>query len=327
LAIIDATLADGAEAGYTARMVARIRIGSRGSRLALIQVDLVRSALVRAHPDLGAPGAIEIVVIRTTGDQVQDRRLSEIGGKGLFTKEIETALLDGRIDLGVHSMKDVETVIDDRLTIASMLPRADPRDALIAPRDRALSALPQGAVVGTTSLRRQAQLLRLRPDLKIVTFRGNVETRLRKLTDGDADATLLAVAGLDRLAMSEVITELLTPDIMLPAVGQGAVGMECRREDSGTLALLAPLNDPVTWTCVTAERALLAALDGSCRTPIAAHGTIDGAGRLHLQARLARPDGAKLWETVRAGLPSDGERLGRDAGAELRRQADSDLFG
>ena len=322
---MDARLADRVQSGYTPAMTG-LRIGSRGSRLALIQTDLVKTALVAAHPELGQPGAVEILVIRTTGDRVQDRRLSEIGGKGLFTKEIEAALLEGRIDAGVHSMKDVETVIDDRLAITAMLARGDPRDALIAPEARVLAALPHGAVVGTTSLRRQAQLLHFRPDLRIIAFRGNVETRLKKLADGEAVATLLAVAGLDRLAMADTITELLDPEHMLPAVGQGAIGVECRRDDARTRALLAPLNDPVTWTCVAAERALLAALDGSCRTPIAAYAAIAGDGTLHLKARLARPDGTRLWEATRTGASPDGERLGRDAGAALRAEAGTDFL-
>src|SRR5690606_10629916 len=206
---------------------------------------------------------IEIVVIRTSGDRIQDRPLSEAGGKGLFTKEIEEALLDGSIDLAVHSMKDMPTVLPDGLTIAAMLPREDVRDAFISVKWPSIDALPQGAVVGSSSLRRQAQLRRLRPDLQLVNYRGNVETRLKKLADGAVDATLLAVAGLKRLGLANRITVAIPDHELLPAVAQGAIGVECRFDDEDTTALLASLNDAATSLCVTAERAFLARLEGS----------------------------------------------------------------
>src|SRR6516165_8035202 len=208
-----------------------LRIGTRGSPMALRQTALVRDRLLMAHPDLAAAGAVEIVTIRTTGDRVQDRRLAEIGGKGLFTKEIEEALFAGRIDLAVHSLKDVETWLPDGLEIACVLPRDDPRDAFVSIEAASLAVLPQGAVIGTASLRRQAQLLRRRPDLRVVPIRGNVNTRLRKLDSGEVDAMVLALCGLERLGMAGHATGILSPDVMLPAVGQGGLAIERRGGD------------------------------------------------------------------------------------------------
>ena len=269
----------------------QLRIGTRGSPLALAQAHEVRARLIAAHPDLATPGAIAIEVIRTSGDAMTDRPLAEIGGKGLFTKEIEEALIECRIDLAVHSMKDVPTALPDGLVIDCVLPREDPRDALIAAGAKSLANLPRGARIGTASLRRQAQLLLARPDFTIVMLRGNVETRVRKVHDGVADATLLALAGLKRLDAPRHIAAVLEPEAMLPAVAQGAIGIETRIGDQRTATRLAPLNHQESLIRVTAERALLAALEGDCRTPIAGLAEIiDGTG-LRLRALIATPDG------------------------------------
>ncbi len=298
-----------------------IRIGTRGSPMALAQTHLVRDRLAAAHPHLAAPGAIEIRVIQTTGDKVQDRTLAAIGGKGLFTKEIEEGLFDRSIDMAVHSMKDVPTWLPDGLDIVCLLTRDDPRDGFISHKAPSLAALPAGAVVGTASLRRQAQILARRPDLKVVPFRGNANTRLRKLSEGQVDATLLAVCGLQRLGMSEIVTQALSREEMLPAVAQGAIGVECRSDDEAARALLAPLNDARTEICVRAERALLRVLDGSCRTPIAALAELDPAGRLALAGLVIKPDGTVRYDAVRSGAAADADALGADAGAELKGRA------
>jgi len=305
----------------------RLRIGTRASPLAIAQADELRRTLAAAHAELAAPGAIELVTIQTQGDRVQDRRLAEVGGKGLFIKEIEAALADGRIDIGAHSMKDVETVLEPAFTIAAMLPREDPRDALLAHGGAAtIDELPQGASVGTSSLRRQAQLLHRRPDLRVVMLRGNVNTRMRKLGEGVADATLLAICGLKRIDMTAAANAVLDPEEMLPAVGQGAIGAECRVGDTAVRDWLAAIDHGPTRLCVEAERAMLAVLDGSCRTPIAGLAELDGRGRLSLRARLALPDGSRLWEARRDGPSADAAAIGRDAGAELRAAGDPDLF-
>jgi hydroxymethylbilane synthase len=289
--------------------------------MALAQTHLVRDRLAAAHPHLAAPGAIEIRVIQTTGDKVQDRTLAAIGGKGLFTKEIEEGLFDRSIDMAVHSMKDVPTWLPDGLDIVCLLTRDDPRDGFISHKAPSLAALPAGAVVGTASLRRQAQILARRPDLKVVPFRGNANTRLRKLSEGQVDATLLAVCGLQRLGMSEIVTQALSREEMLPAVAQGAIGVECRSDDEAARALLAPLNDARTEICVRAERALLRVLDGSCRTPIAALAELDPAGRLALAGLVIKPDGTVRYDAVRSGAAADADALGADAGAELKGRA------
>ena len=302
--------------------MAPLRIGTRGSPLALWQANAVKAALAAADPGLAPDGAIEIVVIRTTGDRVQDRTLSEIGGKGLFTKEIEEQLIDGGIDLAVHSMKDVPTVLPDGLVIDGMLPRADPRDALVALAPGGVAALPEGAVIGTASLRRQAQLLHRRPDLRVVPIRGNVDTRLAKLAAGQVAATILAQAGLVRLGKADVATAILEPETMLPAVAQGAVGIERRAGDARAADLLARISDGATTTAVAAERALLAVLDGSCRTPIAAYAELDPSGGLRLRGLVAAPDGSRLVSGEWGGPAIDAERIGREGGAELRARAD-----
>lgn len=297
-----------------------LRIGTRGSPMALIQTGLVRDRLVAAHPDLGATGAIEIVTIRTTGDRVQNRRLAEIGGKGLFSKEIEEALIARAIDLAVHSLKDMETWLPDGLEIACVPSREDPRDALLSTKAGSLAGLPKGARVGTASLRRQAQLLRLRPDLSVVPIRGNVNTRIDKLASGEFDAIVVALCGLERLGKADRATEILRPEIMLPAVGQGALAIECRAEDNALRQLLDPLHDPDTAACVGAERAMLAALDGSCRTPIAGLAECDGK-RLTLEGLLLKPDGSAEIRARANGDISDAAALGGALGSELRSQA------
>ncbi|WP_374146620.1 hydroxymethylbilane synthase [Sphingomonas sp. 28-63-12] len=264
----------------------KLRLGTRGSPLALTQARMVREALMITHGL--AETDIEIVVIKTTGDQVQDRALAEIGGKALWTKELDRAILSADIDLAVHSMKDVETIRPDGIVISAMLPRADVRDRIIGPES--IDALPQGATVGTSSPRRQAQLLRLRPDLKIVLLRGNVDTRLAKVASGEIDATLLAAAGLDRLGRRDVGRGIAI-DVMLPAPAQGAVGIETRAADSATTALIAAISHGPTMACVVAERALLLALNADCHSPLAALAEIDGK-HLHLRAELFAADGS-----------------------------------
>ena len=298
--------------------MALLRLGTRGSKLALTQAGLVRDALAKAVPALGAADAIEVVVIKTTGDIIQDRPLSEAGGKGLFVKEIEEAMLSGRINAAVHSMKDMPTVQPPGLLIAAFLQREDARDVLIAGDVQRIADLPQGAVVGTSALRRRAQLLHRRPDLEIVNLRGNVDTRLAKRERGDVEATLLALAGLKRLDMAHVGTPV-PEDEMLPAVGQGAICIECRAGDVQTRAWLAAIDHAPTATCVRAEHAMLAVLDGSCRTPIAGHAII-ADDVIHLRGLIAKPDGSQLVATERRGAGSDAEALGRDAGHELLRR-------
>ena len=306
----------------------QIRLGTRGSPLALAQANEVRARLIAAHPGLAADeAAIEIVVITTTGDRIQDRTLAEVGGKGLFTKEIEEALLAGRIDVAVHSMKDVPTWLPDGLEISTILPREDPRDAIISTGGQDLAGLPAGAVVGTASLRRQAQVLMTRPDLKVVPLRGNVQTRLRKLAEGQVDATLLATAGLNRLGMGDKVSAVLAPEDMLPAVAQGAIGLEIRSEDAVTRNTLAALDDPDSAIRVAAERACLAVLDGSCRTPIAAFAELEAEGAdLRLRALVVLPDGSEAHRSERRGPVSEAAALGRDAGAELRAAAGPAFF-
>ena len=302
-----------------------LRIGTRGSPLALIQAEEIRRRLAAAYPELAAPSALEIVTIRTTGDLVRDRTLAAIGGKGLFTKEIESALLAGEIDLAVHSLKDMATQLPDGLVIACHLPRADPRDAFVSARAKRLLDLPQGAVVGSSALRRQAQLLRARPDLRVVALRGNVETRLGKVSEGKVDATLLAVAGLARLGLESRITEILSADLMLPAPAQGTIAVEARAGDDRVQRYLAPLDDANTAARSTAERALLAALDGSCRTPIAGHAKV-AAGRVSFRGLIAKPDGSHVFETTREGTAVQAPALGHDAGRELKERAGAGFF-
>jgi hydroxymethylbilane synthase len=300
-----------------------LRIGTRGSPLALAQTALVRGRLAIAH-DL-APERIEVRTIRTTGDTVRDRPLSELGGKGLFTKEIEEALAAGDVDLAVHSAKDMPTLLPAGLIIAAVLPREDPRDVFISRKVNSLRELPAAAVVGTASLRRQALVKRLRPDLEVVPFRGNVETRLRKLDAGEVDATLLALAGLKRLGLADAATATLAADEFIPAVGQGIIAIEAREQDAATRNLLAAINDADSMMALVAERAFLAVLDGSCRTPIAGHAVIAN-GRVHFRGLIARPDGSACFDVEREGAASDAAALGADAGADLKRRAGPNFF-
>jgi hydroxymethylbilane synthase len=303
-----------------------IRIGTRGSPLALAQTHETRDRLAAAWPELAAEGAIEIEVIKTTGDLVQDRPLAEIGGKGLFTKELDDAMMEGRIHLAVHSMKDVPTWLPDGIVLPCILPREDVRDAFISPKAKCLADLPQGAVVGSASLRRAAQILNRRPDLQVVNFRGNVQTRLKKLADGVVDATLLAMAGLRRLGLAQHVTAALEIDEMLPAVAQGAIGITCRADDARSLAYLAALNCAQSQVRVTAERAFLARLDGSCRTPIAALATLDGE-HLSFRGLIISTDGKLIHATTREGAIADAWAMGDDAAAELAGRAGPGFFG
>src|SRR5437764_14866786 len=294
-----------------------LRIGTRGSPLALAQAGIVRDCLAAAHPEL--PRA-EIAVIKTTGDRVQDRKLDAIGGKGLFTKEIEEALLDGRIDLAVHSLKDMETRLPAGLEIGCILPRDDPRDVLVSQGGMPLAQLSRGARVGTASLRRTAQLLRARPDLAIAPIRGNVGTRLEKLAAGEVDALVLALCGLERLGKADVASEILSTEDMLPAVGQGALAIECRAGEPELQRLLGPLNDAASAACVAAERAMLAALDGSCRTPIGGLATV-ADGRLTLNRLRLSAHGTAERRGRGEGPVGEAGEIGTEPGLRLRRGA------
>ncbi len=288
-----------------------VKLGTRGSPLALTQARMVAEALCAAHG--WREDAVAIVAIKTTGDRVQDRPLAEIGGKALWTKELEAALADGRIDVAVHSMKDVETWRPDTLALAAMLPRADVRDRLVANDCDDFMCLAHGARLGTSSPRRGAQARFARPDLQVVSFRGNVDTRLSKLRSGEADATLLAAAGLDRLGRPDVGTPI-PPDLFLPAPAQGAVGIELRREDEAMHALMAAIDHAPTSTAVFAERALLAALNGSCHSPVAAHAAPGGG----IRAEILLPDGS---ERVAAARDATDAAAVRDLADELLRRA------
>lgn len=306
-----------------------IRIGTRGSKLALAQADELRSRLAAANPELRHEGAVEVVVITTTGDVVRDRPLADIGGKGLFMKEIEAALVAGAVDLALHSMKDVETFLTPGTELVCILPREDPRDAFISPVADHLDALPHGAVVGTSSVRRAALVKNRRPDLQTVLYRGNVDTRLAKLEAGEVDATLLAIAGLNRLGLSGRATRILGLEEMPPAVAQGAIGVQCRvvetEADMRLRAWLAPVNHLESETRITAERAMLAVLDGSCRTPIAGHAVLDGDGGLTLTGHVVTADGARLHQAQKTGRASDPAALGRSVGERLLALAGPDL--
>ncbi|NSZ63991.1 hydroxymethylbilane synthase [Agrobacterium tumefaciens] len=299
------------------------RIGTRGSPLALAQAYETRNRLMSAH---GLPeDMFEIVVLSTKGDRITDRALSEIGGKGLFTEELESQLLSGELDIAVHSSKDMPTVLPKGLYLSAFLPREDMRDAFIGRTAPKLLELPQGAVVGSASLRRQALIRRLRPDLNVIIFRGQVETRLRKLEEGQADATLLAFAGLKRLGMENVPTDILDPKDFPPAPAQGAICVESRIGDTRMDELLSPINDIPTYDAVTCERAFLAALDGSCRTPIAGFATCHGE-ELHFSGLILTPDGQTSHSVEISGARKDAEDLGRKAGEDVRARAGSNFF-
>ena len=293
--------------------LAPLRIGTRGSPLALAQAQAVAGLLAAHAPGGPAPA---IVVIRTSGDAIQDRALREAGGKGLFTKELDAALIDGAIDLAVHSAKDLPTVLPDAITLAGYLPREDVRDVWICRRAAHPRDLPAGAVVGTASLRRAALVKRLRPDLAITLLRGNVQTRLAKLDAGAVDATLLALAGLKRLGLADAATTVLDTAEFLPAAGQGAIALAARACDDIHLAAFAAICDPATGAALAAERAFLRVLDGSCRTPIGAYATIDG-DRLSFRGLVLRPDGSDARAVTCAGAVAEAEALGEGAGADV----------
>ncbi len=304
------------------------RIGTRGSPLALAQAHETARRLSKAtgRPESG----FEIVALSTRGDQVLDRALSEIGGKGLFTKEVDAALLDGRVDLAVHSMKDVQTTLASEIRLSAILPREDPRDGFVSLKVDRLDDLPPGAVVGTASLRRQAQVLAARPDLRVSIFRGNVQTRLKKLEAGEADATYLAMAGLNRLGSADVARSIPEPEAMLPACAQGAIGITVRSEDEEAYALVRQLNCARTELCVAAERAFLLTLDGDCRTPIAGHATLDATGAMTLAGEILAVDGSGRRSARLTGSVSDvaeAEALGRSVGEAVLADCDPEFLG
>lgn len=298
------------------RSATSIRIATRRSPLALAQADMVRIALLADDPDC----EVTLVPMTTTGDRTPQKNLPEWGYKGLFTKEIEDALLEDRADIAVHSMKDMPSLLPDGLTIAGMLEREDPRDAFLSLHYDSLSALPPGSRIGSSSVRRAAMLRSVRPDCEVVEFRGNVNTRLQKLQQGEADATLLAVAGLNRLGLADHITEILPVTQMLPAVAQGAIGMECRMNDEALRARIQTISYSPTMIAVGAERAVLKVLDGSCKTPLGAYATIE-RGEIHIRARLLLPDGSQQWEQEVRGATDAAESLGQALGEALRDQA------
>ena len=316
-----------------------LRVGTRGSPLALFQTRMFLDQLTRFCPVLRGLDVFEEHVIRTTGDRVQDRSLADIGGKGLFSKEIHEALFDGRIDFAVHSLKDLETELPPGIVIGCTLRREDARDALIlgphcpAPQPgEPLSMLPPGALIGTNSLRRQAQLLHARPDLRMTLIRGNVGPRIAKVRRGDCDASLLALAGMRRLGLEAEAGAVLDPEAMVPSAGQGIVGITVRADDAELRELLAGIEDPAARAVSTAERAMLALLDGSCRTPIGGHArllpyTVGGSPSLHLTGLVARADGSFLLKRSVVGAAADAERLGAELGASLRADSPTDIFG
>ena len=311
-----------------------LRVGTRGSPLALVQTRFFLHLLTTFCPVLRDMSVFEEHAIRTTGDRVQDRPLAEIGGKGLFAKEIHEALADGRVDFAVHSLKDLETELPAGIVLACTLKREDSRDALILGPDCAMpdpaapfDCVPAGAIVGTSSVRRQAQLLHARPDLVIASIRGNVQTRLDKVGRGECAASLLAMAGLKRLGLAARASVVLDPDAMVPSAGQGIVGITVRETDSELREMLAAIEDPEAKAVSTAERAMLAELDGSCRTPIGGHARLLPNGELHLTGLVARADGSFLLKRAAHGAASDAARIGADLGASLRADCPRDIFG
>lgn len=304
-----------------------LRIGTRGSPLALAQAYETRERLQKIFPELNEDGAIEICVLKTQGDMILDKSLMELGGKGLFTKELDTALLNNEVDICVHSMKDVPTWLPEGTILPCNLPREDTNDAFIYKDGsvKKIEDLPDGSVIGTASLRRQAQLMAKNPTFKCVNFRGNVQTRLRKLDDGVVDATLLAIAGLKRMGMDGCATAVLDWEEMLPAVAQGAIGIQCRSDDERSLKYITALNHPDTKTCVDCERAFLEALDGNCKTPIAGQARVID-GKLVFRGLIAMPDGSEKYETTAEGDPADAYNIGFKAGQELKERAGEKFF-
>ncbi|XP_009610066.1 porphobilinogen deaminase, chloroplastic [Nicotiana tabacum] len=314
----------------TQTKLALIRIGTRGSPLALAQAYETREKLIASDPGLAEEGAIEIVIIKTTGDKILSQPLADIGGKGLFTKEIDEALINGEIDIAVHSMKDVPTYLPDKIILPCNLPREDVRDVFISLTAGSLAQLPSGSTVGTASLRRKSQILHRYPSLNVLeNFRGNVQTRLRKLNEGVVQATLLALAGLKRLDMTENVTSILPIEDMLPAVAQGAIGIACRSDDETMANYIALLNHEETRLAVACERAFLKTLDGSCRTPIAGYACRGEDGDCIFKGLVASPDGTRVLETSRKGpyTVEDMTLMGEDAGKELLSRAGPGFFG
>ncbi|KAK6785751.1 hypothetical protein RDI58_019206 [Solanum bulbocastanum] len=310
--------------------VAVIRVGTRGSPLALAQAYETRAKLIASYPDLAEEGAIEIVIIKTTGDKILSQPLADIGGKGLFTKEIDEALINGDIDIAVHSMKDVPTYLPEKTILPCNLPREDVRDAFISLTAGSLAELPSGSTIGTASLRRKSQILHRYPSLNVLeNFRGNVQTRLKKLNEGVVQATLLALAGLKRLNMTENVSSILSIEDMLPAVAQGAIGIACRNDDETMANYIAALNHEETRLAIVCERAFLTTLDGSCRTPIAGYACRGEDGDCIFKGLVASPDGTRVIETSRKGpyTSEDMIRMGEDAGQELLSKAGPGFFG
>lgn len=299
-----------------------LRIGTRGSPLALAQTELFRTQLIDAWPDLAEPGALETIVIRTSGDRIQDRPLSEVGGKGLFTKELDEALREDVIDVAVHSAKDLPTSLEEEFLMGCTLEREDPRDALVSriPGAESLGTSPKGSSMGTSALRRSAQILSLRDDIRIKPMRGNVDTRLRKLESGEVDAIVLAAAGLIRLGLEHRISGYFDPVEILPAVGQGIIGIVMRSDDDHIFEYLQPLDDLDTHKAIMAERSMLHQLEGNCRTPIAGFAALED-GRLYLTGLVATLDGVTTWRVQNSSLPGDAFALGREVGRRLQEMA------
>ncbi|MEE2698304.1 MAG: hydroxymethylbilane synthase [Pseudomonadota bacterium] len=302
-----------------------LRIGTRGSPLALAQATEVQKRLCAVEPLMDNGKMPIIKTIKTSGDKFLDQPLKEIGGKGLFSKEIDEALICDKIDLAVHSVKDLETLLPNGITLAAVIKREDPRDVFISQLAKSIDDLPSGSIIGTSSLRRQAQILRRRPDLVVKPFRGNVQTRIQKLKDGDVDATLLALAGLKRLKIANIATEILDPDIILPSVGQGAIGITCRNEDADILTMLTKINHSTSWLCVEAERAMLKSLDGSCRTPIGGLADSKLDGTMNLKGLLANEDGSKVFKASKVGPAIEAKAIGAHVGMKLLRLAGSEF--
>jgi hydroxymethylbilane synthase len=310
-----------------------LKIGTRGSPLALVQTRNFLDLISSFCPVLKNADAFQEHQISTAGDRIQDRRLAEVGGKGLFAKEIHEALIEGRVDFGVHSLKDLETTLPDGIVLACTLRREDPRDALIlgpgceTPQGTdAFGCIPRGALVGTSSVRRQSQLLHARPDLRVCLLRGNVQTRLNKVHDGVVGASLLALAGLNRLGLGHEADVVLDEEALVPAACQGIVGVTVRASDAELCDLLLGIEDPLSRAVATAERALLGELDGSCRTPIGGHARVAGPGMIQLTGLVARADGSFLLKRAWQGSIADAERLGRELGRSLKQDSPADVF-
>ncbi len=302
-------------------MMKTLKIATRQSPLALWQAEHIRARLEAMHADL----TVELVTFVTQGDKILDTPLAKIGGKGLFVKELEAALMDGRADLAVHSMKDVPMALPEGLSLAVICEREDPLDAFVSNHYASFADLPQGAKVGTSSLRRKCQILKARPDLEIIDLRGNVGTRLSKLDDGQYDAIILASAGLKRLGLAERIRHTIQPDVSLPAVGQGALGLECRSQDQAVLDLILPLMDADTNVCVRAERAFNAYLEGGCQVPIAGYATLQN-GQLQIEGRVGSVDGQTILKAVQYGAPEQAEMLGEELAKALLAQGAGELL-